>query len=144
MFYFHLSLLGHCYLFNCLVFSLFPSSKIQMSFKWNSAAPFQLSPEQGRLKPGQQCVITVDFQPLEAQVYQKQVHCTYGEDGNKANSCCTVLLQGIGTAETKLALGCRRTNMNCCVFSGFFFFFVNYFLWFHCVLDICPVSCVSY
>ncbi|XP_027877734.1 cilia- and flagella-associated protein 65 isoform X2 [Xiphophorus couchianus] len=71
-------------------------SKVQMSFKWNSAAPFQLSPEQGRLKPGQQCVITVDFQPVEAQVYQKQVHCTYGEDGNKANSCCTVLLQGIG------------------------------------------------
>ncbi|XP_014841480.1 PREDICTED: coiled-coil domain-containing protein 108 isoform X1 [Poecilia mexicana] len=70
-------------------------SKVQLSFKWDSAAPFQLSPEQGRLKPGQQCVIEVDFQPLEAQVYQQQVHCTYGEDGSKADSCCAVLLQGI-------------------------------------------------
>uniref|UniRef100_A0A3B3VS65 Abnormal spindle-like microcephaly-associated protein ASH domain-containing protein n=1 Tax=Poecilia latipinna TaxID=48699 RepID=A0A3B3VS65_9TELE len=79
-------------------------SKVHLSFKWDSAAPFQLSPEQGRLKPGQQCVIEVDFQPLEAQVYQQQVHCTYGEDGSKADSCCAVLLQGIGTAETKLEI----------------------------------------
>ncbi|XP_043988384.1 cilia- and flagella-associated protein 65 isoform X1 [Gambusia affinis] len=70
-------------------------SKIQMSFKWDSTAPFQLRPEQGQLRPGQQCVITVDFQPLEAQVYQQQVLCTYGADGNKAVSCCAVLLQGI-------------------------------------------------
>ncbi|XP_054888132.1 cilia- and flagella-associated protein 65 isoform X2 [Poeciliopsis prolifica] len=82
----------HCTLTS---FPLKNISKVQMSFKWDSAAPFILSPEQGQLKPGQQCVITVDFQPLEAQVYQQQVQCAYGEDDDDADSCCTVLLQGI-------------------------------------------------
>ncbi|KAM4731000.1 cilia- and flagella-associated protein 65 [Anableps anableps] len=70
-------------------------SKVQASFKWDCATPFQLSPEQGLLKPGQECLITVDFQPLEAQVYQQQAYCRFGEDGDKADGCCTVLLQGI-------------------------------------------------
>ncbi|KAK5609720.1 hypothetical protein CRENBAI_024656 [Crenichthys baileyi] len=70
-------------------------SKVLLSFKWDSAAPFQLIPEQGLLKPGQECLIAVDFQPLEAQVFQQQAHCRFGEDGDKADRCCTVLLQGI-------------------------------------------------
>ncbi|MEQ2201674.1 hypothetical protein XENOCAPTIV_016217, partial [Xenoophorus captivus] len=70
-------------------------SKVLLSFKWDCAAPFQLIPEQGLLKPGQECLIAVDFQPLEAQVFQQQAHCRFGEDGDKADRCCTVLLQGI-------------------------------------------------
>ncbi|KAM4561619.1 cilia- and flagella-associated protein 65 [Fundulus diaphanus] len=70
-------------------------SKVLVSFKWDCASPFQLIPEQGLLKPGQECLIVVDFRPLEAQVYQQQVHCRSGEDGDKAGSCSSVLLQGI-------------------------------------------------
>ncbi|XP_044073745.1 cilia- and flagella-associated protein 65 isoform X2 [Siniperca chuatsi] len=70
-------------------------SKLQTFFQWECAAPFQLSPEQGLLKPGQECHITVVFQPQEALVYQQQTYCRFGEDGDKAESCCTVLLQGL-------------------------------------------------
>ncbi|KAE8299504.1 Cilia- and flagella-associated protein 65 [Larimichthys crocea] len=70
-------------------------SKLQTYFQWDCTAPFQLSPEQGLLKPGQQCHITVVFRPQEALVYQQQVYCWFGEEEDKAESCCTVLLQGL-------------------------------------------------
>lgn len=73
-------------------------SKLQTYFQWDCTAPFQLSPEQGLLKPGQQCHITVVFRPQEALVYQQQAYCWFGEEEDKAESCCTVLLQGLGTA----------------------------------------------
>lgn len=71
-------------------------SKLQTYFQWECAAPFQLSPEQGLLKPGQECHITVVFRPQEALVYQQQAYCRFGEEGDKAESCCTVLMQGLG------------------------------------------------
>ncbi|KAK5861375.1 hypothetical protein PBY51_022778 [Eleginops maclovinus] len=70
-------------------------SKLQSWFKWDCIEPFQLSPEQGMLKPGQECNITVVFQPQEALVYQQQACCRFGEEGAKAESCCNVLLQGL-------------------------------------------------
>ncbi|XP_068557648.1 cilia- and flagella-associated protein 65 [Cebidichthys violaceus] len=70
-------------------------SKLQTCFQWKSTALFQLSPEQGLLKPGQECHITVVFRPQEALVYQQQASCRFGEEGDKAESCCSVLLQGI-------------------------------------------------
>lgn len=74
------------------------SSKLQTCFQWECAAPFQLSPEQGLLMPGQECDITVVFRPQEAVVYQQQANCRFGEEGDKTESCCTVLLQGLGNA----------------------------------------------
>ncbi|KAG7241732.1 hypothetical protein INR49_025197 [Caranx melampygus] len=71
------------------------SSKLQTCFKWLCPAPFQLNPEQGLLRPGQECHIKVVFQPQEAMVYQQQAHCWFGEDEDKAEGCCTVLLQGL-------------------------------------------------
>ncbi|KAM7380772.1 hypothetical protein PAMP_004045 [Pampus punctatissimus] len=76
-------------------FLLKNASKLQTCFHWECAAPFQLSPEQGLLRPGQGCHITVVFRPHEALVYQQQAYCRFGEEGDKAGSCCTVLLQGL-------------------------------------------------
>ncbi|XP_068428766.1 cilia- and flagella-associated protein 65 isoform X2 [Clinocottus analis] len=70
-------------------------SKLQTCFQWKCTAPFQLSPEQGLLKPGQECHITVVFRPQEALVYQQQANCTFGEEGDEEQSCCSVLLQGL-------------------------------------------------
>ncbi|XP_033474057.2 cilia- and flagella-associated protein 65 [Epinephelus lanceolatus] len=71
-------------------------SKLQTCFQWKCTAPFQLSPEQGLLKPGQECDITVVFRPQKALVYQQQVNCRFGEEGDEAQSCCcSVLLQGL-------------------------------------------------
>nr|XP_046260401.1 cilia- and flagella-associated protein 65 isoform X2 [Scatophagus argus] len=70
-------------------------SKLQTCFQWECAPPFQLRPEQGLLKPGQECHITVVFQPQEALVYQQQAFCRFGEDMDKAESCCAVLLEGL-------------------------------------------------
>ncbi|KAF3842925.1 hypothetical protein F7725_001774 [Dissostichus mawsoni] len=73
-------------------------SKLQTWFELDCTEPFQLSPEQGVLKPGQECNIMVEFQPQEALVYQQQVDCRFGEEGDegdKAESCCNVLLQGL-------------------------------------------------
>ncbi|XP_051260176.1 cilia- and flagella-associated protein 65 isoform X3 [Dicentrarchus labrax] len=70
-------------------------SKLQTCFQWQCTAPFQLAPEQGLLKPGQECPITVIFRPQEALVCQQQACCWFGEEGDKAESCCTVLLQGL-------------------------------------------------
>uniref|UniRef100_UPI0009B41025 cilia- and flagella-associated protein 65 n=1 Tax=Monopterus albus TaxID=43700 RepID=UPI0009B41025 len=71
------------------------ASKLHTYFQWMCAAPFQLSPEKGLLRPSQECHITVVFHPQEALVYQEQVYCMFGEEGDKAESCCTVLLQGL-------------------------------------------------
>ncbi|XP_047455942.1 cilia- and flagella-associated protein 65 isoform X2 [Mugil cephalus] len=76
-------------------FLLRNSSKLQTCFQWECAAPFQLSPEQGLLKPGNECHITVVFQPQEAQLYQQQVYCRFGEEVDKAVGYCTVLLQAL-------------------------------------------------
>nr|XP_019945243.1 PREDICTED: cilia- and flagella-associated protein 65 [Paralichthys olivaceus] len=76
-------------------FLLKNASKLQTSFQWVCAAPFQLSPDHGLLKPSQECHITVVFQPQEALVYQQQASCRFGEEGDKAESCCTVLLLGL-------------------------------------------------
>ncbi|KAM4558144.1 cilia- and flagella-associated protein 65 isoform 2-T2 [Odontesthes bonariensis] len=70
-------------------------SKLETSFQWDCPAPFQLRPEQGVLKPRQECHITAVFLPQEARVYQQQAHCRFGEEGNEAESCCTVILQGL-------------------------------------------------
>ncbi|XP_070771214.1 cilia- and flagella-associated protein 65 [Enoplosus armatus] len=70
-------------------------SKLQTCFQWECAAPFQLSPKQGLLKPGQECHITVVFWPQEALVYQQQAYCWFGEEGDKTESYCTMLLQGL-------------------------------------------------
>ncbi|KAI3356474.1 hypothetical protein L3Q82_017688, partial [Scortum barcoo] len=70
-------------------------SKIRTYFQLECAVPFQLRPDQGLLKPGQECHITVVFRPQEALVYQQQACCRFGEEGDKAESSCTVLLQGL-------------------------------------------------
>ncbi|XP_041663704.1 cilia- and flagella-associated protein 65 [Cheilinus undulatus] len=70
-------------------------SKLQTYFQWECAAPFHLSPEQGMMKPGQECQITVVFQPQEAQVYQQQAYCRFGEEEDQTESCCIVILQGL-------------------------------------------------
>lgn len=71
-------------------------SKLETYFQWECMAPFQLSPEQGLLQPNQECYITVVFQPQEALVYQGHASCRFGEESENAQSCCTVLLQGVG------------------------------------------------
>ncbi|CAG5865404.1 unnamed protein product [Menidia menidia] len=70
-------------------------SKVKTLFQWDCPAPFQLSPDQGLLKPNQECSITVVFQPQEARVYQQQAHCRFGDEENKEDSCCTVIVQGL-------------------------------------------------
>ncbi|XP_054471804.1 cilia- and flagella-associated protein 65 [Anoplopoma fimbria] len=77
------------------VFMLKNVSKLKTCFQWMCTAPFQLSPEQGLLRPGYGCHITVSFRPQEALVYQQQAYCRFGEEGDKAESCCSVLLQGL-------------------------------------------------
>uniref|UniRef100_A0A3Q2C8S6 MSP domain-containing protein n=1 Tax=Cyprinodon variegatus TaxID=28743 RepID=A0A3Q2C8S6_CYPVA len=67
-------------------FPLKNASKVVLYFKWDCWAPFKLTPENGLLKPGEECLIFVDFQPLEAKVFQQQAHCRFGEDGEKMDS----------------------------------------------------------
>uniref|UniRef100_A0A3P8SQI1 Si:ch1073-349o24.2 n=1 Tax=Amphiprion percula TaxID=161767 RepID=A0A3P8SQI1_AMPPE len=81
-------------------FLLKNASKLQTSFQFECDTPFQLNPKQGMLKPGQECHITVVFQPQEALVYQQHAYCWFGEEGDKAENCCTVLLQALGTVRT--------------------------------------------
>ncbi|XP_071348758.1 cilia- and flagella-associated protein 65 isoform X2 [Trachinotus anak] len=76
-------------------FRLKNASKLQTCFQWVCAVPFQLSPEQGLLRPSEECHITVVFRPQEAMVYQQQAYCRFGEEGEMAESCCTVLLQAL-------------------------------------------------
>ena len=84
-------------MFLCVCFSSH-SKHLQTCFQWKCADPFQLSPERGLLKPGQECPITAVFRPQEALVYQQLATCRFGEEeADEAESCCTVLLQGTGT-----------------------------------------------
>ncbi|XP_028250251.1 cilia- and flagella-associated protein 65 isoform X2 [Parambassis ranga] len=76
-------------------FLLKNASKLQTYFKWETALPFQLSPEQGLLKPGQDCSINVCFQPQEALFYRRLAICRFGEEAEMAESCDTVLIQAI-------------------------------------------------
>ncbi|XP_048049329.1 LOW QUALITY PROTEIN: cilia- and flagella-associated protein 65 [Megalobrama amblycephala] len=68
------------------------SSKLQTGFRWCVDPPFQLSPETGQLKPGEECRVTVEFKPQQAVVYQAEACCAFGDDGE---SSCTVLLRGL-------------------------------------------------
>ncbi|XP_067266303.1 cilia- and flagella-associated protein 65 [Chanodichthys erythropterus] len=68
------------------------SSKLQTGFRWCVDPPFQLSPETGQLKPGEECRVTVEFKPQQALVYQAEACCAFGDDGE---SSCTVLLRGL-------------------------------------------------
>ncbi|KAM6934057.1 cilia- and flagella-associated protein 65 [Xenentodon cancila] len=70
-------------------------SQHHTAFQWDCAEPFQLSPEAGVLKPGQERHIRVVFRPQMALVYQQQVYCRYGEEGDKTDSCCGVLVKGL-------------------------------------------------
>lgn len=74
-----------------------PRSILQTYFEWECSGPFQLKPDQGLLKPSQECPITVVFQPPEALVYQEHAYCWFGEGQDRLESGCTVLLQGLGT-----------------------------------------------
>lgn len=67
-------------------------SKLQTEFKWFVDPPFQLSPENGQLKPGEECRVTVEFKPQQALVYQAEACCAFGDDGENS---CTVLLRGL-------------------------------------------------
>lgn len=71
-------------------------SKLKTFFHWESASSFMLTPEQGLLRPGQEQDITVAFQPQEALVYQQLVTCKFGTEANTLESCCSILLEGLG------------------------------------------------
>ncbi|KAF4109419.1 cilia- and flagella-associated protein 65 isoform X1 [Onychostoma macrolepis] len=68
------------------------SSKLQTGFRWFVDPPFQLSPETGQLKPGEECRVTVEFTPQRSLVYQAEACCAFGDNGE---SSCTVLLRGL-------------------------------------------------
>ncbi|XP_055071936.2 cilia- and flagella-associated protein 65 [Misgurnus anguillicaudatus] len=68
------------------------TSKLQTGFKWSVDPPFQLSPETGRLKPEEECKVTVHFKPKEVIVHQTEARCAFGDYGE---SSCTVLLYGL-------------------------------------------------
>ncbi|XP_029315132.1 LOW QUALITY PROTEIN: cilia- and flagella-associated protein 65 [Cottoperca gobio] len=90
-------LLPHCAVQNSsyTTFLMKNLSKLHTCFQWDCTVPFQLIPEQGLLKAGQECLITVVFRPQEALVYQQQANCRFGEEGDKAESYFNVLLQGL-------------------------------------------------
>ncbi|XP_028296374.1 cilia- and flagella-associated protein 65 isoform X2 [Gouania willdenowi] len=67
----------------------------QTFFQWKSVTPFQLSPEQGLLKPYEECLISVTFLPQEALAYQRQSICWFGDNAERANKRRYVLLQGL-------------------------------------------------
>uniref|UniRef100_A0A672IIN5 Si:ch1073-349o24.2 n=1 Tax=Salarias fasciatus TaxID=181472 RepID=A0A672IIN5_SALFA len=77
-------------------FELKNASKLHTYYQWECTGAFQLSPEQGLLKPGQECPITVVFRPQEALVYQQLAYCRFGEEADKLESRCAVLLQALG------------------------------------------------
>ncbi|TRY54345.1 hypothetical protein DNTS_011111 [Danionella cerebrum] len=73
-------------------FLLQNTGQLQTGFRWFVEPPFQLSPETGQLKPGEECKITVEFKPQQALVYQAEARCTFGDDGD---SSCAVLIRGM-------------------------------------------------
>ncbi|XP_056320794.1 cilia- and flagella-associated protein 65-like [Danio aesculapii] len=68
------------------------SSKLQTVFRWFVDPPFQLSPETGQLKPGEERRVMVEFRPQQALVYKAEASCAFGTDGE---SRCAVLLCGL-------------------------------------------------
>ncbi|KAM8857620.1 cilia- and flagella-associated protein 65 isoform 2-T2 [Synchiropus picturatus] len=77
-------------------FLLRNTSKLCTQFQWECPAPFRLCPQQGALKPGQRCEISVQFQPQQALVHQQQACCRFGREGGKRfTNSCSVLLQGL-------------------------------------------------
>lgn len=67
-------------------------SKLQTEFRWSVDPPFHLSPETGKLKPGEECKVMVEFKPKEVLVYQAEARCAFGDDGENS---CIVLLRGL-------------------------------------------------
>uniref|UniRef100_A0A672KJU5 CFAP65 fourth Ig-like domain-containing protein n=1 Tax=Sinocyclocheilus grahami TaxID=75366 RepID=A0A672KJU5_SINGR len=67
-------------------------SKLQTGFKWFVDPQFQLSPETGQLKPGEECRVTVEFKLQQALVYQTEASSAFGDDWE---SSCAVLLRGL-------------------------------------------------
>uniref|UniRef100_A0A672IIX4 Si:ch1073-349o24.2 n=1 Tax=Salarias fasciatus TaxID=181472 RepID=A0A672IIX4_SALFA len=79
------------------LFCIYPTAWDSVTMRtWECTGAFQLSPEQGLLKPGQECPITVVFRPQEALVYQQLAYCRFGEEADKLESRCAVLLQALG------------------------------------------------
>ncbi|KAM9851178.1 cilia- and flagella-associated protein 65 [Aulostomus maculatus] len=76
-------------------FQLKNTGFLQTYFQWECPAPFQMSPEQGLLKPLQECDITVIFTPHQVLVHQQLACCMFGKEKEKTDRCCTVLLQGL-------------------------------------------------
>ncbi|XP_077437145.1 cilia- and flagella-associated protein 65 isoform X1 [Vanacampus margaritifer] len=70
-------------------------SKLRTSFYWECSEPFQVSPAEGVLQPSQEILLMVLFQPQEALLYNKHACCRFGAQGEKADYCATVLLQGV-------------------------------------------------
>ncbi|XP_061697991.1 cilia- and flagella-associated protein 65 isoform X12 [Syngnathoides biaculeatus] len=69
-------------------------SKLHTYFYWECSEPFQVSPEEGVLKPNQEIQLMVLFQPQQALLYNQHAFCSFGEEGQKVDCCATVLLQG--------------------------------------------------
>ncbi|XP_061648370.1 LOW QUALITY PROTEIN: cilia- and flagella-associated protein 65 [Phyllopteryx taeniolatus] len=70
-------------------------SKLHTYFHWKCSEPFQVSPEEGVLKPSQEIQLMVLFQPQQALLYNQHAYCSFGEEGQKVDCCATVLLQGV-------------------------------------------------
>ncbi|XP_019735479.1 cilia- and flagella-associated protein 65-like [Hippocampus comes] len=70
-------------------------SKLHTYFHWECPEPFQVSPEEGVLKPSQEIQLMVVFQPQQALLYNKLAACRFGEEGEKADCCVAVRLQGV-------------------------------------------------
>ncbi|KAK3543244.1 hypothetical protein QTP70_014102, partial [Hemibagrus guttatus] len=73
-------------------FLLHNVSKLQTCFQWMVEPPFQLSPLNGVLEPGEQRRVSVTFKPQQALVYQTEATCTFGKEGENT---CTMSLKGL-------------------------------------------------
>ncbi|XP_057708820.1 cilia- and flagella-associated protein 65 isoform X2 [Corythoichthys intestinalis] len=77
------------------IFQLKNLSKLHTYFEWECPEPFQVSPEEGVLKPSQEIQLMFLFHPKHALWYNKHAFCHFGEEGEKIDCCATVLLQGV-------------------------------------------------
>ncbi|KAK7168813.1 hypothetical protein R3I93_004958 [Phoxinus phoxinus] len=85
------------------------SSKLQTGFRWFVDPPFQLSPETGQLKPGEERRVTVEFKPQQAVLCQAEACCAFGDDGENS---CTVLLRGL-SKYPRLQISCMGQEEGC-------------------------------
>ncbi|XP_061142312.1 cilia- and flagella-associated protein 65 [Syngnathus typhle] len=77
-------------------------SKLRTYFSWECPEPFQVSPEEGVLKASQEISLLVLFQPQQALLYNKRAFCRFGEEGDQAECCATLRLQGVGTDSARM------------------------------------------